>query len=1031
MQPSNAKLFLLLLSFFLFPTLHAQSLNWYILQTNCTSYEQSREMVLSLDNENRLFSLVYSPQYLVFASNENAALEHPYLVRQMNLQDVVQATNLPKVLSTFFIALFQEEERYEAPAHPHKAEACLASNDLEKDKTEFNYANRWNSERMAGIMTCNVLFVESDGTEDPDYFTWPAAALFKEKTTILKALNTWAYTAFLEGVDVTFVPQWFERTAALGQGKEPNLHFGSFNTFAAEVLKMNTQILAQLGYTQENFAADEFNYHYKRQTAADGAFTMGVHYNHEGRGLIRPHAYLGGPNTFLNSDTHFSVYGHEIGHIFHAFDEYNNPDCQFNNYTTFNGIINENNIGNGCLGKQSCLMDNNATIGAGPSTRYALCDYTKAHLGWAGDIPSQPKILSPSQDTSFSLFLQPFTFYFPPTSGELKSATIKIWQQRDGEPQLVFSETIKLTADTLIWRNEAIHQAGSYTMVVQHGEASRFALVDSAPLHFSIEEHARLPFADTCIWYCGNLEALNLGIDMVKWYDKPELDIPIHTGPDFTPASSGLYYMALEEDGIIKDVAKVQITANFPVSAQLLQTFSTNGPSSLYLQSFTGIPHVRAFHWYRNDTLIATNQTPFLEVTQEANYYVVIDNGCQSITNALQWQAPPLISYTQDCEDGSYLIRANKLIGIRNETTQVFTISDSLRITTAGEAIEITIYSPDQAIVWGSYALASLPTEGFRLENIDGFLRFKAETLENISWYRNDTLLLRGSQNWLTPQRPGTYWATYQQVGAFCPLISDKIELFDFTPPPSAAANSYTACLLEDMETPTIAIEGQNIRWYLEPQKEELIAEGNTFQPSLDYFSFNAQLHITQTINGVESPPLRVDLIGQKPLLASLDTFDQAFLAIVNGIQVNLEPKDYLYEWAYNTQFLASTFTPSYPIGDPGTYAVSVSNQEPACLHSEPFILEGMVSSIEEEEWLVEKVRAYPNPTQQVLTIQTSHTPIQFIQIYNLSGQIVKQQQGHFQNKVVLDLNTLLPGVYVVLINADRENLSPVKFVKE
>lgn len=1010
----------------------AQPLFWSILETDFASYEEARSFIKEQDHEQRIFSLLYTPKYLVYGSTSEPPLDHPMIEQAWGLEDLENAPHLPLPLSRFFQQLYAEDERLsplEAPVH---ADSHAQTEDLQKGLEEFTYANQWNSERMAGLMTCNVLFVESDGSKDPNYFTWTAQALLDEKVAILRSLHTWSYTAFRYGIDLTFTPQWWDRSPALDQGKEPNLHFGSFDTYSGQILEMNKAVLANLGYQEGFHVGDEFNFDQKRLTAADGAFTVGVHYDHAGQGRIRAHAYLGGPYTFLSSRSPFSLYGHEIGHIFHAFDEYTNSSCESNNNTVFNGVANKNNIGSICGGKQACLMVNNATVGTGAETYYALCEYTVAHIGWAGDLATKPLITHPTQDTSFAFYLQPFTFHFPPNGTANKSAVIKIWREDPERPSLVYQEIYPLETTDLTWYNDKIKEPGNYKMIVQHGQPYRYSLADSDPLYFTITETPALPYADTCIWYCGDLQPIALGLENLKWYDSPDLEQLLFAGDNYQPPSAGTYYAVYEEEGEAQDVAQVIVSENFPVTAQLLQTFTSTGPIHLYLQSFTGIPHTRAFKWYREGELVATTQIPGLDVMEEGSYQVIIDNGCESTTNTLEVQRAPIIELTQNCEDGSYILKANRLVSLANFNGEEFYVTDSVFIPASDDFQEVSIYSADGSVFWNVYELEPLVQQTFTIENLEGFLRFKTEEpYETVSWFRNDTLLLEGRQQWFIVDRPGTYQAKLNHGARLCPIISQLVEFPTLVSPPTIDQQLYTICLSDIGELPTLTVEGQNVRWYLEPQKEELIAEGNSFQPSSDYYGFNNSLFITQEIDGQQSPPLVVNLVGLKPLEVSLDTFNQELLAIVNGIQAHYSPANYQYDWFYNEDFLANTLLPRYPLGDPGTYQVELSNQQPACILSEPFILEGMVTSTDDTKAGALRIRAYPNPVRENLWLTLEQGEIQSVQVFNVNGQLLHTYAANSMPSLQLPVRELLPGFYLAVLHTGDGQLYPVKFVKE
>lgn len=1030
-QGFKSKCFSLFLCLLFMHSLQGQPLFWSILETDFDTYEEARSFIKSEDNDQRIFSLLYTPNFVVYGSTSESPIDHPGILDIWTLDELEDAKHIPVPLSQFFQRLFEEDERFEAPhEHPH-ADSHLHTEDLEKGFEETNYANQWNSERMVGLMTCTVLFIESDGSDDPDYFTWTAQALLDEKISILRSLHTWSYTGFRYGMDVTFIPQWLERGTALGQGREPNLHFGNFETYSSQVLQMNKEVLAKLGYTEGFNVGDEFNFDQRRATAADGAFTVGVHYDHAGRGRIRAHAYLGGPYTFLSSRSPFSLYGHEIGHIFHAFDEYLNSTCVGNVNTKYNGISNLNNIGGACEGKQSCLMVNNAVAGSGAETYYALCEYTVAHIGWAGDIATKPLITYPTQDTSFAFYLQEFKFHFPPGGLERKSAVVKVWREDLERPKLIHQEVFSLESDDLSWYNNKITEPGEYKLIVQHGMFYRYSLVDSEPIYFTIEEEQSIPFVDSCIWFCGTIQNIELGLDNLKWYDSPALESLLHTGDNYRPSSPGQYYVVYEEEGKPTDITQLTVTENNPATAQLLQTYNAEGPIHLYLQSFTGLPHTRAFRWYKDGELVATTQIQGLDVTEEGTYYVIIDNGCLTTTNSLEVKRAPSIKLTQDCANGGYTLTANRLISISDFNGQEFYVTDSVYIPPSGDFQALNVYSEDGTIFWNIYELEPLQTQTFVVENLEGYLRFKSEEYyETVNWFRNDTLVLDGKQEWFIVDRPGTYRAEISHAGRLCPIVSQDLEFSTLVPPPSIEQTHYTICLSDESELETLTVEGENIKWFLEPQKEEQIAEGNSFQPSSDYYGFNSSLFITQEVDGQVSPPLVVQLIGLRPLELSIDTFDQQFLAIVNGIQPNYSPNSYAYDWFFEESFLTNTVLPQLPLGDPGTYHVELGNQEPQCILSEPFTLEGVVSSSDDPTLQNKQIQLYPNPVIDELWLKVEDAKVRTVQIFGLNGQLVRQFRTDPESSIQISVQDLMPGFYLAVLNTDDGRYS-VKFVKE
>lgn len=72
-------------------------------------------------------------------------------------------------------------------------------------------------------------------------------------------------------------------------------------------------------------------------------------------------------------------------------------------------------------------------------------------------------------------------------------------------------------------------------------------------------------------------------------------------------------------------------------------------------------------------------------------------------------------------------------------------------------------------------------------------------------------------------------------------------------------------------------------------------------------------------------------------------------------------------------------------------------------------------TGINEINWRGE-VSLYPNPAQQQLTINSSQLPISNLQVNNLLGETVLEQQGNNSGKAVLNVADLADGVYILKI---------------
>ena len=80
-------------------------------------------------------------------------------------------------------------------------------------------------------------------------------------------------------------------------------------------------------------------------------------------------------------------------------------------------------------------------------------------------------------------------------------------------------------------------------------------------------------------------------------------------------------------------------------------------------------------------------------------------------------------------------------------------------------------------------------------------------------------------------------------------------------------------------------------------------------------------------------------------------------------------------------------------------------------------------------EQQVEKVALYPNPVKNELYLKTVAV-IDQLKIYSITGQLVKQQTS-FTDKVSINTEDLIAGVYFVKVTTNEGLVSTRKIVKE
>jgi PKD repeat protein len=282
------------------------------------------------------------------------------------------------------------------------------------EATDWTCGNSYNSETMAGVIVASTFFIESNGTVDPDLYTWTQAHVDNVKLQVIDAWSIWSYTASLNATTVTAVMDWYEPSGGLSvQGFEPVTRPSTDDNQWIDAIMTN------VGRTEYGAFGKlhGFNHDRRSQLGADRSFCAFVAYNPGAAptqftdGKIG-YAYLGGPYTQIlwkangwSSSQIQRVYGHEVGHIFHAFDEYTASGAG-NCNRSFNGRQNSNYQGSTCNGTAGCVMINNGFSGLGATRNWNLCSHTPYHLGWQG-VLNTPLCNAPVNDSLITV--NPFT----------------------------------------------------------------------------------------------------------------------------------------------------------------------------------------------------------------------------------------------------------------------------------------------------------------------------------------------------------------------------------------------------------------------------------------------------------------------------------------------------------------------------------------------------------------------------------------------------------------------------------------------
>lgn len=309
-----------------------------------------------------------------------------------------------------------DEVEMDWSAHPHDALARPSDTRSEGssgmlksggggEAIDWSCGNSFNSEYLWGTVVASVFFLESSGSVDPDSYSWTQTAIDEVKLQMIDTWSIFSYTAGLHGRSITAIMDWYEPSGGI-----PVQPFEPITRSSGQDGMWIAAVMDNLGVAGSGVFGRLDAFHHGRRGAldADHAFSAFIAYNPAGAptqftdGKIG-YAYLGGPYTQLlyrangwSPSQINRVYGHETGHIFHAFDEYS-ASSSSNCTRYFNGEQNANYQGSTCLGSTSCMMVNNSFSGSGATRQWNLCGHTPHHLGWTGML-NTPQPIVPIND---------------------------------------------------------------------------------------------------------------------------------------------------------------------------------------------------------------------------------------------------------------------------------------------------------------------------------------------------------------------------------------------------------------------------------------------------------------------------------------------------------------------------------------------------------------------------------------------------------------------------------------------------------
>jgi len=390
------------------PSLVAPGLDWTggytLILTDATTLDQAYEVVDHIEDSGGNVAIVVSPRMLLGwttartekAGHLRATYSRPYRgsLRGMTLDETEAIAFFNKVASGEWRV--EKESITNAPTGFTFPDAFDGPPSPSGGPGQSVSASPGNSDIMAGRVSYNVFYVESNGIVDANVYSWTCADLSTIVAEVSASLSFWSSRAANFGTPLTFVTTHnrpsivgalpCSGTANVKQPYEPILHPGpgGDSLWISAIMcnygqcvgdkfaRTNAYNTAQRVTKNTNWSTMQFvgyNPAPAPTTFTDGYFAYAYRSGHYTQLLFRNNGWLLSQYDLVSS--------HETGHLFGAFDEYTSSGCS--NCTV--GDVASKQVVNGncanCSVEVACIMKNN---------ELALCPYTPGQIGWGLDI---------------------------------------------------------------------------------------------------------------------------------------------------------------------------------------------------------------------------------------------------------------------------------------------------------------------------------------------------------------------------------------------------------------------------------------------------------------------------------------------------------------------------------------------------------------------------------------------------------------------------------------------------------------------
>ncbi|HRD56937.1 MAG TPA: T9SS type A sorting domain-containing protein [Ferruginibacter sp.] len=209
-------------------------------------------------------------------------------------------------------------------------------------------------------------------------------------------------------------------------------------------------------------------------------------------------------------------------------------------------------------------------------------------------------------------------------------------------------------------------------------------------------------------------------------------------------------------------------------------------------------------------------------------------------------------------------------------------------------------------------------------------------------------------------------------------------------------------------------------------------AWSQTYNPSfkengMNIYEWMLQYQRSFTVLPVSGLNFTAQAINKKSLLqwtTAAENNVAGFKVLRGADGVNFTEVGYITAKGINGMGASYSFNDNLPANGKNYYRLQVQDKDAASTYSEIRLLNLMIDAT---------ILINPNPVKETMHLQTNIVlQNATLQIYNLKGQQLLQKTISGNNQIPINLNTLMPGLYVAIVTETQtKQTHKIKFIKE